>query len=158
MHVHRDHTAGPDTAYHARRSDALYQVPKWQGKMCPDANTKNVEAGSGNQGDTSGRGQGNEVGAADKFIGAHMLELAGQREAATENQILESGNKVTNKDRTYLRRVRAAAWFRASVAGESRCVLGSVHTAASLSFASRSPPPRSNSGSHFAINLQFHQS
>lgn len=37
MHVHRDHTAGPDTAYHARRSDALYQVPKWQGKMWKQA-------------------------------------------------------------------------------------------------------------------------
>lgn len=127
MHVHRDHTAGPDTACHTHRSDALYQVPKWQGKMCPDANTKDVEAGSGNQRDTCGRGQGNAVGAADKIVGANPQGPVGQREAATENQTLESGIKVTNKDRTYLRRVRAAVWFRASVAGESRWGLGSVH-------------------------------
>lgn len=126
--------------------------------MCPDANTKDVEAGSRNQRDTYGRGQGNAVGAADKIVGAHPQGPAGQREAATENQTLESEIKVTNKDHTYLRRVRAAVWFRASVAGESRWVLGASNTAASLSFAFHSPLPRSNSDFHFAINLKFHQS
>lgn len=53
-----------------------------------------------------------------------MQGPAGQGEAAVENQTLESGIKVTNKDRTYLSRARAAAWFRASLAGQHGCVLG----------------------------------
>lgn len=62
--------------------------------MCPDAKTKSVEAGSWNQRDTYGRGQGKEAAAVDKFIGAHMQ---GQRKAAIESQTLEFGIKFTNK-------------------------------------------------------------
>lgn len=61
----------------------------------------------------------------EEHMGAHMEGTAGQREASVEEPDCRIWNQIQKQTiRTYLRRVRPAACFRADTAEENRCVLG----------------------------------